>query len=72
MNRPLPDAGAELPPDVAADAFARIFDGMADDTALANFLVALAERGETVDEIVAAASILRARVGNPLHYPAHI
>ena len=72
MNRPLPDAGAELPPDVAADAFARIFDGMADDTALANFLVALAERGETVDEIVAAASILRARVSNPLHYPEAI
>jgi anthranilate phosphoribosyltransferase len=68
MIRPLPDAGAELPPDVAADAFARIFDGMADDKALANFLVALADRGETVDEIVAAASILRARVNNPLHY----
>ena len=72
MNRPLPDAGAELPPDVAADAFARIFDGLVGDEALAGFLVALAERGETVDEIVAAASILRARVGNPLHYPEAI
>ncbi|MFZ4110898.1 MAG: anthranilate phosphoribosyltransferase [Polymorphobacter sp.] len=69
MSRPLPDAGAELPPDVAADAFARIFDGLVDDTALASFLVALAERGETVDEIVAAASMLRIRVSNPLHYP---
>jgi len=69
VSRPLPDAGAELPPDVAADAFARIFDGMADDRSLANFLVALADRGETVDEIVAAASMLRLRVNNPLHYP---
>lgn len=72
MSRPLPDAGAELPPDVAADAFARIFDGMAEDRALATFLVALAGRGETVDEIVAAASMLRERVSNPLHYPEAI
>jgi len=69
VSRPLPDAGAELPPDVAADAFARIFDGMADDKSLATFLVALADRGETVDEIVAAASMLRERVSHPLHYP---
>ena len=69
MNRPLPDAGTELPPDVAADAFARIFDGMAEDRVLANFLVALANRGETVDEIVAAAAMLRERVSNPLHFP---
>ena len=68
MTRPLPDAGAPLPPDVAADAFARIFDGMADDKALATFLTALADRGETVDEIVAAAQMLRSRVNNPLHY----
>ena len=69
MNRPLPDAGAELPPDVAADAFARIFDGLADDHTLADFLVALADRGETVNEIVAAASMLRTRVSNRLYYP---
>ena len=72
MSRPLPDAGAPLPPDVAADAFARIFDGMADDKALANFLTALADRGETVDEIVAAAQMLRARVNYPLHYTGAI
>ena len=68
MTRPLPDAGAPLPPDVAADAFGRILDGMADDKALARFLTALADRGETVDEIVAAARMLRKRVNHPMQY----
>jgi len=68
MTRPLPDAGAPLPPDVAADAFGRILDGMADDKALAKFLTALADRGETVDEIVAAARMLRKRVNHPMQY----
>ncbi|KAB7649100.1 anthranilate phosphoribosyltransferase [Polymorphobacter fuscus] len=47
--------------DAAADAFALILDGKVDDAALAAFLTRLADRGETVAEIVAAARMLRAR-----------
>ncbi|MBC7522524.1 MAG: anthranilate phosphoribosyltransferase, partial [Sandarakinorhabdus sp.] len=57
----LPDPSAPLAPDEAADAFALILDGKVGDDALASFLVALADRGETVTEIVAAASQLRQR-----------
>jgi anthranilate phosphoribosyltransferase len=59
--KPLPDPAQPLGPDEAADAFAAILDGKVADDALAAFLVALADRGETVTEIVAAASALRAR-----------
>jgi len=58
----LPDARVPLAPDEARAAFETIFDGGADDEALAAFLVTLAERGETVDEVVAAARALRARM----------
>ena len=61
MSRPLPDPASPLDADAAADAFARILDGDVDDAALAGFLVTLADRGETVTEIVAAARALRAR-----------
>jgi anthranilate phosphoribosyltransferase len=57
--KPLPDPARPLTPDAAADAFAAILDGEVADAALAAFLVALADRGETVDEIVAAAKQLR-------------
>lgn len=57
----LPDPSAPLAPDVAADAFAMILDGKVGNDALAAFLVALADRGETVTEIVAAAAELRKR-----------
>jgi anthranilate phosphoribosyltransferase len=57
----LPDPARPLDGDTAADAFARIFDGQVDDDALAAFLTALSDRGETVTEIVAAARALRAR-----------
>ena len=57
----LPDPSTPLAPDDAANAFAAILDGRIDDQNLAAFLVALADRGETVTEIVAAASALRAR-----------
>jgi anthranilate phosphoribosyltransferase len=57
----LPDPARPLSPDEAADAFAAILDGKVGDDALAAFLIALADRGETVDEIVAAASALRQR-----------
>ncbi|WP_310496532.1 anthranilate phosphoribosyltransferase [Sandarakinorhabdus sp.] len=58
----LPDPAAPLSADAAADAFALILDGRVADDALAGFLVALADRGETVIEIVAAARALRARM----------
>lgn len=58
----LPDARAPLSPEQAADAFAAIFDGGAQDEELATFLVAMSGRGETVDEVVAAARALRARM----------
>ncbi|OYU99125.1 MAG: anthranilate phosphoribosyltransferase [Verrucomicrobiales bacterium VVV1] len=57
----LPDPSRPLAADAAATAFAAILDGQVADDALAAFLVALAERGETVDEIVAAATVLRQR-----------
>lgn len=57
----LPDPATPLSADAAAEAFAAIFDGQVDDAALTSFLVALAERGETVTEIVAAAGQLRSR-----------
>jgi anthranilate phosphoribosyltransferase len=57
----LPDPAQPLDADVAADAFALILDGQVDDVALARFLTILADRGETVPEIVAAASQLRKR-----------
>ncbi len=45
----------------AADAFDIIMDGKAGDVQIAAFLTALHMRGETVEEITAAASALRAR-----------
>ncbi len=58
----LPDPSQPLAPDAAAEAFATIFDGKIADEALAAFLVTLADRGETVDEIVAAVLAMRARM----------
>lgn len=57
----LPDARVPLDAVVARAAFETIMDGQADDEDLARFLVDLAERGETVDEIAAAADALRQR-----------
>lgn len=67
--RHLPDPQRPLDAGQAADAFAAIFDGGVDDAALARFLAALADRGETVDEIVAAATALRQRAIRP--FAAH-
>jgi anthranilate phosphoribosyltransferase len=58
----LPDARQPLPPEMAAAAFDAIMDGRVADEEIARFLVELAERGETVDEVVAAAGALRARM----------
>ena len=57
----LPDPARPLDAGTAADAFAAIFDGKIADDELATFLVTVAERGETVVEIVAAATALRQR-----------
>ena len=57
----LPDPSAPLTADAAAATFAAIFDGKIADDRLAAFLITLADRGETVTEIVAAAHALRQR-----------
>jgi anthranilate phosphoribosyltransferase len=57
----LPDPSRPLSADAAVDAFGAIFDGKIADADLAQFLVVLADRGETVVEIVAAARALRQR-----------
>lgn len=57
----LPDPSIPLTGEAAADAFAAIFDGRVSDAQLEGFLVTLADRGETVTEIVAAATALRQR-----------
>ena len=61
----LPDPSRPLDQGAAAEAFAAIFDGKVSNEALAAFLTTLADRGETVSEIVAAARALRARAIQP-------
>jgi anthranilate phosphoribosyltransferase len=61
----LPDPAQPLSADAAASAFAAIFDGKVEDEDLARFLTVLADRGETVTEVVAAATALRARAIRP-------
>ena len=46
----------------AADSFDAMLDGAMADDAIAAFLVTLAERGETAEEIAAAATAMRARM----------
>ncbi|NJC33794.1 anthranilate phosphoribosyltransferase [Sphingomonas jejuensis] len=58
----LPDPQLPLTPEVARQAFADILDGRAADADIAAFLTALADRGETTMEIVAAARALRERL----------
>jgi anthranilate phosphoribosyltransferase len=60
--RPLPDPARPLDPTSAADAFDRILGSDLEDSAIAAFLVALSDRGETAAEIAAAAGVLRARM----------
>lgn len=66
---PLPDPSRPLSADAAADAFGAIFDGKIADVDLAQFLVTLADRGETVAEIVAAARALRQRQNSSFQAP---
>ncbi len=53
--------GDEVPGDVLEAAFGEIMDGKASAVTIAALLVALRTKGETVDEIVAAARALRSR-----------
>jgi len=58
----LPDPASPLSRETAYAAFADILDARADDEAVATFLIALAERGETSIEIAEAARAMRERV----------
>ncbi|MGL4543875.1 MAG: anthranilate phosphoribosyltransferase, partial [Polymorphobacter sp.] len=57
----LPDATAPLSAAAAHAAFTAIMDGAVADDELTHFLVTLADRGETVTEVAAAAAVMRAR-----------
>ncbi|WP_430389036.1 anthranilate phosphoribosyltransferase [Blastomonas fulva] len=65
----LPDTSHPLSRDAAAEAFTAILDGTVDDEGIAEFLIALSERGETAIEIAAAAQALRDRM-IPIAAPA--
>ncbi|GAB5481627.1 MAG: anthranilate phosphoribosyltransferase [Parasphingorhabdus sp.] len=58
----LPDPAIALSSADARTAFAAILDGKVDGEAISNFLVQLADRGETATEIAAAAQEMRARM----------
>lgn len=53
--------GHPLSPDDASHAFACLLDGQATPAQIGAFLMSLSQRGETVDEIVSAARVLRSR-----------
>jgi len=65
----LPDPAAPLGEAEAEAAFAAILDGTVSDEAIAAFLIALSDRGETATEIAAAAREMRARL-IPVSAPA--
>jgi anthranilate phosphoribosyltransferase len=65
----LPDPTLPLDADEASHAFAAILDGTVPEEAIAAFLVALSERGETDIEIAAAAREMRKRL-IPIAAPA--
>ncbi|KQT32241.1 anthranilate phosphoribosyltransferase [Sphingomonas sp. Leaf412] len=58
----LPDPSRPLDRDTAAQAFADLLDAKTSEEAVADFLIALSERGETAVEIAEAARGLRARL----------
>jgi anthranilate phosphoribosyltransferase len=66
----LPDPSQPLAANEAAQAFAAILDGTVPDDAIAAFLVALSDRGETAAEIAAAALAMRERM-IPVTAPAN-
>jgi anthranilate phosphoribosyltransferase len=60
--RVLPDITAPLSEAAAEAAFGLLLDGVPSDEEIADFLLALAARGETAEEIAGAARALRARL----------
>lgn len=66
----LPDVTHPLEEAEAEAAFAAILDGTVADEAIAHFLVALSDRGETASEIAGAARAMRARM-IPVNAPAN-
>ena len=60
MSLPLP--AEPLSADAAERAFGDLLDGRTSDEEIAGFLVALADRGETADEIAGAARAMRSRM----------
>jgi len=66
----LPDPARPLNHEAAAEAFAAVLDGTVSDQAIAQFLIALSDRGETAVEIAAAAQALRDRM-IPIAAPAN-
>ena len=69
MSR-LPPVDHPLDESEAEAAFSAMFDGDLPDEAIADFLVALSDRGETAAEIAGAARAMRARV-IPINAPAN-
>jgi len=69
MSR-LPSVDHPLDESEAEAAFSAMFDGDLPDEAIADFLVALSDRGETAAEIAGAARAMRARV-IPINAPAN-
>ena len=65
----LPDPAQPLSRDAAAQAFADILDARTSEEAIADFLIALSQRGETATEIAEAARALRERL-IPIEAPA--
>ncbi|MBB4642267.1 anthranilate phosphoribosyltransferase [Rhizorhapis suberifaciens] len=65
----LPDPSTFLNEEQSDQAFAAILDRTVSDSAIADFLVRLSERGETATEIAAAAQAMRARM-IPITAPA--
>lgn len=62
MSIILPDVSQPLSSSDAQEAFSAILDGELPDEAVRDFLIALNDRGETVDEVAAAAREMRARM----------
>ncbi|MEE4153948.1 MAG: anthranilate phosphoribosyltransferase [Erythrobacter sp.] len=58
----LPDVSQPLTENEAETAFGTLLDGAPSEEAIADFLIALSERGETSNEIAGAARALRARL----------
>ena len=61
---PLPQTASPLSEEQMIEAMNAIMDGQCDEEDLAAFLVGLAERGETVDELTGAARVMREKAAS--------